>query len=102
MQEHQTDIEASNKFLNNKGGSMSREEILKRVNDVFKDIFDDADLIVSDTTTADDVDEWDSLTHITLIATIEEEFDIKFEMAEIISFKNVGEMIDSIEKKLCK
>lgn len=90
------------KLLNGKGEKMSREDILKKVNEVFKDIFDDDNIVVSDATTAGDVDDWDSLTHITLIATVEEAFNIKFEMAEIISFKNVGEMIDSIEKKLCK
>ena len=81
---------------------MSREEILKKVNEVFADVFDDKSLVISDSTTAADIEDWDSLMHITLISSIEEEFGIKFEMAEVVSFKNVGDMVDAICKKVCK
>lgn len=81
---------------------MNRDEILKKVNDVFKDVFDDKNLVISDETTANDIDDWDSLTHITLIAAIEEELDVKFEMADIVKFENVGDMVDAICEKICK
>lgn len=76
---------------------MSREEVIKRVSDIFRDIFDDEELQdVTDETTSADIEGWDSLTHISLIASIEDEFDIAFPMKEVVGFKNVGQMIDSI------
>ena len=79
---------------------MQREDILKKVNEVFKDIFDDESIVVTDETTANDIEEWDSLTHINLIASIEDTFKIKFSLADVVSFKKVGDMIDKIDEKL--
>ena len=79
---------------------MNRDEVLKKVNKVFNEIFDDDNLKIKDETTANDIEDWDSLTHITLISSIEEEFNIKFDMSDIVNFKNVGDMIDAIIKKL--
>jgi acyl carrier protein len=79
---------------------MTRDEITSNLNKVFQDVFDDDDLQVGDSTTAADVAGWDSLNHITLIANVESEFGIKFSMKEIISMKNVGEMIDIIEREM--
>lgn len=81
---------------------MNREQVMKKVNDVFKDVFDDKTLMITDNTTASDIEDWDSLTHITLISSIEEEFGIKFEMADIVKFENVGDMVDAICEKVCK
>lgn len=78
---------------------MSRTEIYERLNDVFRDVFDDESLTVNDETTAKDVDGWDSLRHITLLAAIEDEFDIEFSMGQTVSMKNVGEMVDYIEEE---
>ena len=78
---------------------MERSEILKQVQDIFKDILDDEEIVLEDTTTADDVEGWDSLTHIQLIVAIEKQFKIKFTSKEILSWRNVGEMIDSIAAK---
>ena len=75
---------------------MTREEVYKRLNTVFADVFDDEELTVSDETTAADVEGWDSLVHITLIDAVEEEFDISFDMKTIVKLKNVGEMVDVI------
>ena len=75
---------------------MTREEVYKRLNTVFADVFDDEELTVSDETTAADVEGWDSLVHITLIDAVEEEFDISFDMKTIVKLKNVGEMVDCI------
>ena len=79
---------------------MSREEVLKKVNEVLKDVLDKSDLVITDTTTANDVDEWDSLNHINIISSIEDEFGINFDMTEVVNFKNVGDMVDKILEKI--
>ncbi len=76
---------------------MSREEIFERLNEVFRDVFGDDEIVVNDDTTAADVDGWDSLRHITLLAAIEDEFDVEFSMGQTVKMKNVGEMVDYIE-----
>lgn len=75
---------------------MTREEVFEKLNEVFRDVFDDDDITVTDTTTADDIDDWDSLSHINLIVSIENEFGMKFSMGETTHLKNVGEMVDII------
>lgn len=74
-------------------------ETLAQVQDIFRDILDDEDIVLNDSTTADDVDGWDSLTHIQLIVAIEKQFKIKFTSKEILSWRNIGEMLDSIASK---
>lgn len=78
---------------------MDREEIYERLNDVFRDVFDDDSISVNDDTTADDIDGWDSLIHITLVEAVEDEFDIRFDMKTVVKMKNVGEMVDYIEEE---
>lgn len=78
---------------------MNREMIYRRLQEVFADVFDDDSIQLSDETTAADVDGWDSLRHITLLAAIEEEFDVKFSMGQTVAMKNVGEMVDYIEEE---
>ena len=78
---------------------MSREEVFERLDQVFQDVFDDESLHVTDETTAADVDGWDSLEHIDLMASVERAFGIRFSMGEITRMKNVGEMADLILKK---
>lgn len=79
---------------------MTREEILEQVTEVLREEFEDDELEVTDATIADDVRGWDSLTHLSLTHEIEKTFGIKFTMGEIQSFKNVGDMIDTIIKHL--
>ncbi len=79
---------------------MTREDIFDQLTEVFIDVFDEVDITLSDNTTADDIDEWDSLEHITLITAIEKEFKIRFKMSEVSSMKNVGEMVDIIESRI--
>ncbi len=78
---------------------MDRAEIFERLNNVFRDVFDDDSITVSDNTTASDIDGWDSLMHITLISAVEDEFDMKFDMKSVVAMKNVGDMADIIEKE---
>jgi len=75
---------------------MSREEIFERLDEVFQDVFDDDEITVNEETTADDIEDWDSLEHINLVAAVETEFGMKFTMGEVVSMKNVGEMVDII------
>lgn len=77
---------------------MNREEIFEELNTVFRDVFGDDDIVVTDETTSADIDGWDSLMHITLISEVESHFDIRFQMKDVIGMKNVGEMVDIIEE----
>lgn len=79
---------------------MSREEILQKLNEVFHDVFDDDSIVVTEETTADDIEEWDSLEHINLLAAVEQEFGMKFSMGQVVSMKNVGEMVTIIKEKI--
>ncbi len=79
---------------------MDRDEILRDLNEVFRDVFDDESITVDEETTAEDVDGWDSLEHINLIAAVEQEFGVKFSMGQVVSMKNVGEMMDIIEAQV--
>jgi acyl carrier protein len=75
---------------------MTRDQAYERVNSVFRDVFDDGGIIVHDQTTAEDIEDWDSLEHINLIVALEEEFGMKFTMGEVTGMKNVGEAVDII------
>lgn len=75
---------------------MSRDEVFVKLNEVFQDVFDDESITVTETTTADDIEEWDSLEHINLLAAVEQEFGMKFNMGQVVSMKNVGEMADIV------
>lgn len=79
---------------------MERSEILKRVQEIFREELEQEDLILNDETTADDVEGWDSLSHIQLVAAMEDNFGIEFKSREILSWDNVGDLIDSIQKKV--
>ncbi len=75
---------------------MERTEVFERLTKIFRDVFDDENLVITDATNADDIEDWDSLEQITLVVTIEKEFEIKFNVHEVSGFKNVGEMADAI------
>ena len=75
---------------------MEREEVFEKLNEIFRDVFDDDTIEVDEDTTAADIEGWDSIIHITLVDAIEEEFDISFDMKTVVKLKNVGEMVDAI------
>lgn len=77
---------------------MNREMIYQRINEIFRDIFDDEELTVSAETTAADIEGWDSLVHVNLVISIEKQFEIKFKMEEFSVLRNVGAMVGLIEK----
>ena len=79
---------------------MSREEVFEKVQEIFRDVFDDEELMISDATNSDEIDDWDSLEHISLIISMEKEFSMKFDIKEVNKLENVGEMIDLILRKM--
>ena len=75
-------------------------DIYERLNGVFREFFDDDEIELEPDTTADDIEDWDSLNHITLMAAVEDEFGIRFTMGEVSGMKNVGEMVEIIKRKM--
>ena len=79
---------------------MTREEVMKKLNEIFCNVFDDENIVLKDETNANDIEDWDSLEQINLIVAIENEFEMMFDMAEVSDLANVGEMADLIMSKL--
>lgn len=75
---------------------MTREAAYEKLNEVFRDVFDDEAIVVNDATTSNDIEDWDSLEHINLVSAVEQAFGIKFSMGQVVTMKNVGEMVDII------
>ncbi len=79
---------------------MERSEIFEKLTEIFIDVLDLDECELTDETSANDIEEWDSLSHIQLIVAIENEFKIKFTSLEIMKWANVGELINTLEEKL--
>ncbi len=79
---------------------MTHEEVLETVRGIFRDVFDDEDLIVEDSTNSSDIEDWDSLEHIALVVSMEKELNLKFDLKEVNKLENVGQMVDLIISKL--
>jgi len=77
-----------------------RNQLAQRLNKIFCDVFDDDDLVITDTMTADDVDNWDSLTHITLVVAVEKEFGVRLSPAEVGKLEDVGAMLTLLEARV--
>lgn len=75
---------------------MDKKNVTERLNSIFRDVFDDDSITVNDNTTSADIEDWDSIEHITLIDAVEHEFKMRFKMKEVSGMKNVGEMISII------
>jgi len=78
----------------------TNEEILTALTEVFKDVLDSADVVLTLQTKQDDIDEWDSLAHIQLVLAIGRRFGVSFTTQEVVSWDNVGAIVDSIKGKL--
>ena len=79
---------------------MDKNEIFSKLQDVFRDCFDDEDIVLTRETSAPDIDGWDSLMHMVLIGAVEDAFKIKFKMKDVIAMKNVGDFVDLIDASL--
>ena len=79
---------------------MTREEIMARVQEIFRNELGNANIVLTDETAAEDIQEWTSLSHAQLVIAMEKELNIKFSLREMMSWQNVGEIVNSIEKKL--
>ena len=77
---------------------MTREEIFAQLTEIFQDVFDDDEIVLTDATTADDIEDWDSLEQINLLVAIEKQFKIKFQLSDVNSLENVGAMADLVAK----
>ena len=75
---------------------MTREEVFERLNKVFREVFDDTEIVVRLKTTSNDIEDWDSFEHINLVVAVEEEFSFKIPMGRVVTMENVGEMVDII------
>ena len=79
---------------------MNRSEVCEKVNEVFREVFENDEIVVNDETTAADVPGWDSLTHLSLVDELEMEFQIRFMLSEVQGSKNVGELVTALMKHL--
>ena len=79
---------------------MTESEILQKLTVVLRDVFDLPDLVLKNSTTAQDIDEWDSVNHIMLLVETERQFKVKFQTAEVEEMKNVGDLVSMIRVKL--
>lgn len=79
---------------------MDRKEIFEKLTEIFRDVMDNDEIVLEENTTAEDIEEWDSLAHIQLIEKIEGVFGLKFSAKEMMSWEDVGEFVDSIIEKL--
>lgn len=79
---------------------MNRNEIVEKLTSVFQEVFSDDNLVLNDEMTANDVEKWDSLTHMLMISTVEEQFGVRFKLKELNKLKKTGDIVDILEEKL--
>ncbi len=79
---------------------MIMNNLIEKLTDIFREVFDDDSIVLRNELTADDVENWDSLTHINLIVAIEKEFKVRFTTGEVSGLKNVGDLISLVSRKI--
>lgn len=79
---------------------MTREELKNKLREIFADVFDVEDIDITEDTNAEDILAWDSLTHISILAAVQDEFSVAFDMDEVVAMKNVGDILDAVLKKM--
>ena len=79
---------------------MEKQEIIEKITGIFREVFSDSNIVINEEMTANDVENWDSLTHMLMITKVEETFGIKFKLKELNKLKMVGDLINTIETKL--
>ncbi|MBR3492366.1 MAG: acyl carrier protein [Bacteroidales bacterium] len=79
---------------------MERQVIIEKITEIFREVFGDNNIVITDEMTATDVENWDSLTHMQMITKVEDELGIKFKLKELNRLKKVGDLISIVESKL--
>lgn len=79
---------------------MNKEQVMEKMTEIFRSVFDDDEIMLSDETNADDIEDWDSLEQINLVVNMEKIFKVEFNLEEVNQLQNVGEMANMIVKKL--
>lgn len=79
---------------------MGKNAIIEKLTSIFHEVFGDDSIVLRDEMTADDVENWDSLTHMLMITKVEEQFGVKFKLKELNKMKQVGDLISLIESKV--
>jgi acyl carrier protein len=79
---------------------MEQDELIKQVNKIFIDIFEDESIVLNEHTTTSDIEAWDSLNHIQMITAVEKHYKIRFELNDLLNFKNVGDLCRGIQGKI--
>lgn len=79
---------------------MDKKEVFKKLEIIFADVFANDEIMLNEDTNANDIEGWDSLTHITILEAVQDEYGVKFNLDEIIEMKNVGDMINAILNKV--
>jgi acyl carrier protein len=79
---------------------MQNDILIKELNKIFIDVFEDESILLNDNTSTSDIEAWDSLNHIQMITTVEKHYKIHFELNELLNFKNVGDLCKAIQKKI--
>jgi len=79
---------------------MNREEILSKVTEAFINVLEHDNFKLTDSTTADDVDGWESVTHMMIISEVEKTFNIKFKLMDLMNMNNVGDLLNTIESEI--
>ena len=77
---------------------MDRPRVMSEVQEIFRDNFDDDSIVLTDATSAADIDDWDSLEQINLLTTIEKKYGLKFNLADVRNLANIGDMVDLLER----
>ena len=79
---------------------MSREQLMKKMEEIFRDVFEDDAIELAEEMNSADIEGWDSLAQISILAAVQDEFHVKFNIDEIVALKNVGDLVNAIERKL--
>lgn len=79
---------------------MEQDKIIKEINKIFIDVFDDRSIIIDENTTTADIEAWDSLNHIQMITAVEKYYKIHFELNDLLNFKDVGDLCKGVQAKL--
>lgn len=77
---------------------MDRARVMQEVQEIFRDNFDDETIELTDATSANDVEDWDSLEQINLLTAIERKYGLKFNLADVRGLANIGDMVDLLER----